>query len=192
MEEYNAYMPIYLRISLCMLIAREKKRNERGKKSAGERIGKCLQLPAAAVVSLRFHCGKRWPRRCRPLATSRMTTRVKSILSVCRHRVPLSGNASLWYCTPCTRISYLAQSPHASPNSRNDATCHRFFCNYDMHWDIDAPPPSNVQSANYDCCVNSLMRSKRCNTKIIFIDINLIRLELNKRKFARVFLWWMS
>lgn len=112
MGEYNAYMPIHLRISLCMLIAREKKRNERGKESAGERIDKYFQLHvlAAAVVSLRFHCGKRWPRRCRPLAISRMTIRVKSIPSVCRHRVPPSGNASR-YRTLCPIAPCSAQVP---------------------------------------------------------------------------------
>lgn len=187
MEEYNAYADSFTHLIVHANSA-WKKRNERGKKSAGERIGKYLQLPAAAVVSLRFHCGKRWPRRCRPLAISRMTTRVKSILSVCRYRVPLSGNASLCHCTPCTRAPYSAQfPPHASPNSRNDPTCHRFFCNYEMHWDIDTSPPSNVQSANYDCCVNPLTRSKRCNTRKMFLDINLIR--LNERKFACKFLW---
>lgn len=139
-------MPIYLRISLCMLIARKKNRNERGKKSTGKRIGKCVsdsrRQQSFHYVFIAENDG--------PADVDHLLSRgwrpEWNLFSLCRHRVPISGNASLWYVsTPCTRVPYLAQSPHASPNSRNDATCHRFSCNYDMHWDMDAPPPSNVQ-----------------------------------------------
>lgn len=164
-------MPIHLRFSLCMLIAREKKERTRERERERKNRQMYLQLPAATVVSLRFHCGKRWPRRCRPLATSRMTIRVKSIPSVCHH----GGCHPSRYRTLCAPCS--AQAPPAIPNSRNDATRRRFFRNYEMHLDIDAPPPSNVQSnVNYNCYVNPLTRSKRYKTKKIFLDINLIRL----------------
>lgn len=125
-------MPIHLRISLCMLIAREKKKKRTREKERGRKNRQISPTPSSRFITFSLR---------KTMATQMSITchleddDPSEIYSLCRYRVPLSGNASLCHCTSCTRIAlYSAQfPPHASPNSRNDPICHRFFCNYEMH-----------------------------------------------------------
>lgn len=108
---------IHLRVLLCMLIMRGKKRANEGKRE-WERISK-YPLPYINRRSYIFIAEKRRSRRCRPLATPRMTIRMKSIPSVRRHGV-LRGNVFCYRTLcPVVQAPHLRNTPPILPQLRN-------------------------------------------------------------------------